>query len=187
MNLYLILIAILLSGLFLVIKPKYKFIIAVFFMSSCFDLLNRYSTGIDLWDVGIIMLFLGYLQVKFTRDKHEYKSPLYEKILYLFIGWSLFIFVYSLIMYPLVPTIKDARHLVLGYMTYIAFISFFMTMEIEEFESFFNILYRITFFFVVIFLLQRFLPFSILKSLSRSYEGIIRSLPIFFHIHYFLL
>ncbi len=173
---YIILIALVVGMLFLFVSMKYKILLAIVVMSSCFDLVEHIIGGIDLWDVGIIMLFIAYLQLLLTSNKKRHGKLAYEKILIVFVVWMLIEFAWSLYHYPLIPTVKTARQLLLGYMTYFVYVSFFKSQNYEV-EPFFRLLFRVVFLFVVLFVVQSFLHFPVLKSLTRDYEGLTRSIP----------
>lgn len=175
-NPYFILIALVSGILFLCVSPKYKLVLALFVMSSCFDLVEHIIAGIDLWDVGFLMLFIAYVQLLITSGSKPHEKPVYEKILIVFIVWTLIEFAWSLSQYPLIPTIKIARQLVLGYMTYFVYLSFFKAQN-YDLEPFFKLLYWVIFLFVILFVAQSALHVPILKSLEREYEGITRSIP----------
>jgi len=178
LNEYIILIILIAGVLYMLVGIKYKILIALFVMSSCFGLVEHIVHGIDLWDVGIVMLLIVYGQLWLSNNRKPVEKPLYEGILIVFIGWMLIEFAWSLFHYPIVPTIKAARQLLLGYMTYFVFVSFFKSRD-YDLDPFFRVFFRVTFFFVILFLAATALHIQDLHSLSRDYEGVTRTLPVF--------
>src|SRR5208283_1905585 len=154
---FIILIILVAGALYLFLNVKYKILIALFVMSSCFGLMEHIVYGIDLWDIGIAMLFIVYVQLWLSTNRKPLEKPLYERILIVFIAWMLIEFAWSLFHYPIVPTIKAARQLILGYMTYFVFVSFFKSQD-YDLEPFFRLFFRITFLFVIVFLATAVFP-----------------------------
>lgn len=171
------LIALFLIVLF--IGPTVKAIFAFLLMTSFFDITPSRFMGIELWDVGIALLYLAMLHMAVTGRLAISLENWYERILLLFIAWMGFCFAWSYFVlgYPLLETVQCSRQMLLGYPTYFIFISLFKNTR-QSFDRFLGIVYYLVAVLMVIHIIQYMTQIKMLQGLVTSYREVIRALPI---------
>jgi hypothetical protein len=167
---------------FLCLRPKVKALIALIIMTSCFDLVPRIIGGIDTWDIGAVLLILtgGDLLLRFGLRKYSSDTPPFMLAFMAFYAWVVVCFICSLLIYnyPLLPTVKFGRQMVLGYLSLFIFARLFAA-DRGSLKFMLSWLYRITFVLMIAALAQRVLPVHLLAGAYREYGGTTRYLPSF--------
>jgi len=177
---YVIALAIPAFLLFLSLQPKIKALIAFFLMMRCFDMAPEILFGMYLWDYGAILMLVIAVDVFLRAPVLEPPKHVYLVFLKIFLAWLLICFFWSLIIYqyPIMHTIKNARYLVVGYFMTLIFIRLF-SVQPDSFEFLMKWIYRLTFVLMPVVLIQYVLKTPLLFSLSREFEGTIRTVPVF--------
>jgi len=167
-------------GLFLLLQPKVKALVAYFLMMQFFDVAPSELFGMYVWDYGAILMLVLAAEVflrkpALRRPKHGYLTALR-----VFLGWMVICLIWSLLVYryPLMHTIKNARYMFLGYFMTLVFIRLFMVQP-ESFEFLMKWFYRLTFMLMPVVVLQYVLHKPLLFGTVGEYEGAIRAIPIF--------
>lgn len=178
-------IAIIVAALavFLVLKPRYKILIALFVMTTCFDLVPRMVGNRDIWDAGAILLLITWGQLALLRPVASLPPALYVTALSLFIGWMGLSLVWSVLIYdyPLLDTLKAARHLVIGYLSFFVLARLYRT-DPDSFAFLKQALYWLTFALLPVCVVQYLIGQPLLQGLVKDYGGVLRGLPVFLPI-----
>lgn len=163
----------------LFVGPTGKSILGFLFMTSFFDVTPSRFMGIELWDVGIAILYLALLHMAVTGRLSISMKNWYERVLLLFISWLGFCFAWSYFVlgYPLLETVQCSRQMLLGYPTYFIFLSLFKNTR-HSFDRFLGVLYYLVAALLVVHIVQYATQTQMLQGLVTSYREIIRALPI---------
>jgi len=165
---------------FLFLRPRYQLFLGLVVSTSFFDILPRQALGVDAWDVGVCLIFLAALrtmgQTPQVHNDHTGIDTVVGTLVVWFLlclAWSIFIY-----QYPLLDSIKSARQLTLGYLTFFAFRRIFRCHP-EERAPLWRYLYLATCLLLPVCVLQAMLRRPLLYSLSSEYEGAFRAIPSF--------
>lgn len=159
--------------------PTAKALLAFLLMTSFFDVTAPRMFGVELWDVGIALLYLAMLHLAVTGRFRVSQREWYERLLLVFTVWLGFCFTWSYFVsgYPLLETIQCSRQMLLGYPTYFIFLSLFEARN-RSFERFMAIVYYLVAILMVVHIVQYVTQVKILQGLVTSYRDVIRALPI---------
>lgn len=173
-------IAVLCGILFIPLKPRFKALVSLFFLTDCFNVAPTDWGGVYVWDFGIVALFIMWAEL-YLKDKNYWPdSPKYILAVKVFVVWMLICFLYSILVYRynVLDTIKSSRQMILGYLSILAFRRLFIS-DPGSMEFLFNWIYRLTLFLMFVVILQYFRNEPIMYGLIAEYEGKIRAVPIF--------
>ena len=174
--------------LFLFLRPRYKVLIAFFFMTLGFNVIPRYVFNLEVWDPGAVLLLIAGVQLLFMKTAAEPIKTGYLSILKLFIVWLTFCLLWSLLIYqyPLLDTLKVSRQIIIGYMSVFIFIRLFRV-DPKSFDFFLKFFYWTTFVLMLFCIAQHQLNLDILFIRETEYGNTIRLIPTFFPICLFFL
>lgn len=180
MNYYVLLIALVGGVVFFLLKPTSKAWLAFFIMTSCFDLVPRVISDKEIWDLGIILFMIVWIQLLFVNRVLTVQNTLYIKIIKAFVVWMLICFIWSIIMYEYSPmlTIKASRQMVLGYLSFFILIRLFESYD-NALQIFIKSFYLLTYVLLVVSIVQFIVNKQILFGHFSPYGEDIRFLPIF--------
>jgi hypothetical protein len=163
----------------LFIGPTGKALLAFLLMTSFFDVTPPRMFGVELWDVGIVLLYLAMIHLAVTGRFEVSLREWYERLLLLFIIWLGFCFAWSYFVlgYPPLEIIQCSRQMLLGYPIYFIFLSLFDNKR-RSFDRFMGIVYYLVAVLMVAHIIQYATQIKILQGLVTSYRDVIRALPI---------
>jgi hypothetical protein len=169
-------------GIFLWMRPRYKALVTLIVMASSFDLAPRIISGVDTWDIGAVLLILtgSDVLIRLRRKKPAGGTPGFLTAFAGFYLWLIVCLLWSLLIYryPLLPTLKFARQMLIGYLSIFIF-SRLLAADEGSLKFLLNSLYRITFLLLPVAIVQYFLHVQILSGTFRDYSGVSRYLPVF--------
>jgi len=180
---YAIPVGIMFTFLFLLLNPRSKMLLAFFAMTLCFDLIPRKIYGRDLWDIGIVLLFIAWFQLILMKPNRLDVRYRYIKAVKLFVVWMGFCFLWSVFVngYPVVETIQASRQMILGYLSLFAMLKLFADDE-RALGYFLKSFYVLTYALLFVCTAQYALGRPLLSGLITEYEGAVRALPVFLPI-----
>jgi hypothetical protein len=149
-------------------------------MTACFNLVPAITHGIDIWDVGAVMLMLSAVRLVCAKPRSAPIRARYLTVLKVFTGWALLSLLWALLIcrYPLLDTLKASRQLIIGYMSIFVFLRLWR-IDPGAFEFIWKAVYWVTFGFLVVCVVEYLSGKEILFVLTRNYEGAARRLPFF--------
>jgi hypothetical protein len=152
-------------------------------MTQCLDLTPRIVAKVDIWDIGAVLLIITGGQLLIKRRGILLGRKIYEILLAVFIAWMIVCLIWSVVVYgyPMLDTLKASRQMIIGYLSFFIFSKLFQ-IDSEAFNYFLRWLYRITFFLLLICIIQALIKMPILHGLYREYAGVNRYLPVFLPI-----
>lgn len=180
---YVIPVGIIFTTFFLLLKPRSKMLLAFFVMTLCFDLAPRKVYGRDIWDIGIVLLLLAWLQLILMKPGGQDFQYRYIKAIKLFLFWMGFCFLWSVFLneYPVVETIQASRQMILGYLSFFAMLKLFADDE-RALRYFLKSFYVLTYVLLFVCMVQYALSRPLLSGLIIEYDGAVRALPVFLPI-----
>ncbi len=169
--------------LLLLLPPRYKALIALIVMTSCFDLVPRIIAGIDTWDVGAVLLLLTAVDLVLFRARARVGSggsQAFVTAFAVFYIWMLICFACSLLVYgyPFLATLKTARQMLIGFLTLFVFGRLFAS-DPDSLKLMLRWLYWLTFALLPLAIAQNVLHIHILAGTYRGYSDVTRYLPSF--------
>jgi hypothetical protein len=180
MSYSLMIIGLLVAGAFVCLRPRYQIFLALFVMTACFNLVPTIVRGIDIWDVGAVLLMLSAVRLIYAKPRSAPIRARYITILKMFSVWALLSLLWALLIcrYPLLDTLKASRQLIIGYMSIFVLLRLWR-IDPGAFEFIWKAIYWVTFGFLVVCIVQYLSGKEILFMLTRNYEGAVRRLPLF--------
>ncbi len=165
---------------FLVLKPRFKVLIALIVMTQGFGIVPERLYGIHIWDFGAVLLLIAALQLMFKQATWTIKKPAFVVVLQLFIVWLVVCFMYSIWIYdyPILDTFKVSRRMIIGYFAVFVFIRLF-AVDNQAFDSLMKWLYIITFLLMIITIAQYIFKAPLLHGYRKEYGEAIRFIPSF--------
>jgi len=177
---YFLPIALAASIVFLFLRPSGKVWIAFFIMTNCFDLAPATVLKTDVWDVGVILLLMAWIQLKLSSRIPENYSDLPVRIIRALLVWMVVCFTWSVVVlgYPLLTTIKASRQMILGYFSFFVLLRLFAADE-KALNSFLKLFYVIIYALLIVCIIQYMTKVRLLFGLVTEYEQATRGIPIF--------
>ncbi|TKB92107.1 MAG: hypothetical protein E8D40_07870 [Nitrospira sp.] len=165
---------------FCVLPPRIKVLIAFVVMTSCFDVTPRIIAGIDVWDIGALLLLIAWGQLALFHRKTPGSRVSYVVVLQLLVGWMGLCLLWSVLIYdyPALNSVKASRQMILGVLSFFVFRKLFV-LDDGAYEFLMKALYLATFGLLPVCLTQFALHQPILFGLYRAYDDVTRSLPVF--------
>jgi hypothetical protein len=166
--------------LFLFLSPRAKALVALVLMMQCFDVVPNLLFGYYLWDYGAVLMIITAADVFLRRPVVPATHHVHMFVLKVYLIWLVICFAWSVIVYqyPLLPTIKNARYMLVGYSMVWIFARLF-AVQPGSFEFLMKWIYRITFALMPVVVLQYVLNKQLLFGLVSEYQGELRALPVF--------
>jgi hypothetical protein len=167
--------------LFLCLPVRLKLLLSLIVMSNGFDLLPPVMAGWLTWDFGAwgLLLAAGQVLLRKAPPGPGRVRPLFVYALGLFWLWMLVPLIWSLFIYdyPAYGTLKYARHMLVGYLSFFVFLRFFETSP-AQFERLLKELYWLSLALMSVCIVQFALQKRILFGLYQDYATVMRFLPI---------
>jgi hypothetical protein len=173
-------IALLLLLFFLILNPANKTIISLIVSSSVFDLAPKVVFGKDIWDFGLLLFFITAIHLLFSKKQRSITKPGYLYLMYVFIAWMFMSLIWSILIfdYDIGQTLKNARHMVLGYFLIFIFIRLYEVND-RYFKLLAKYLYIATYILMIVLVIQYVIKKPILYGLAIDYQGSLRVIPVF--------
>ncbi|MBD3377454.1 hypothetical protein GF406_20670 [candidate division KSB1 bacterium] len=164
---------------FWLISPVYQLILSLALTANVFDLAPKVIFGWRIWDFGIVLLFTTGLKSIIVNRRIFFKRRFfYESILILLCLHGLIILLWSIAVYqyPLILTLKAARWLLLGLVSYFIYVNVLNNYGVDKICKY---LYIIFFALLFLVLIQYFFKIDLFRGLRREYRESFRYIPIF--------
>jgi len=181
-------IASLAAVLYLALSARLKAVVCLFVMTNCFDLLPQIIDGIQVWDVGAIMLLVLWIQLVVTTRWRPAPRSGYVMALRLFYGWLLVCLAWSLLVerHPALNTLKTSRQMLVGYLSLPVFLRLFAADE-KAFGTVTRTVYLVLWLLLSVYVAQFFLGRKLLFGLAGNYGDALRAIPSFLPIGMFYM
>ena len=173
-------IAVLCGILFIPLKPRYKALVSLFFLTDCFNVAPTVWGGVYVWDFGIVALFIMWVELYLKDKNYRPGSPKYMVALKAFVVWMVICFVYSILVYrySVLDTIKSSRLMILGYLSIFALRRLFIS-DPGSMEFIFRWIFRFTLVLMMAVIYQYIKNEPIMYGLISEFDGKVRAVPIF--------
>lgn len=165
---------------FCLLPPRIKVLIAFFVMTSCFDLVPRILSKIDVWDVGAILLLIAWFQLAVRKTEGSTSTTGYVVGIRIILGWMILCLLWSVLIYeyPGLNSVKASRQMIIGLLSFFVFKELFVV-DKGAYDFLHRALYVATFLLLPVCLVQFVLHKPLLFGLYREYGDVTRSLPVF--------
>lgn len=177
---YVVVTGIVALGIFFLLAPRYQVFVAFFIMTQCFDLLPRITAGIEIWDIGAVLLMIAAIRLVFMKPAINIRWPMHVAMFGTYLGWMAICVIWSILVYsyPVLDTLKSARHMVIGYASLFVILRLF-AVDKDALQFFLKAIYVLTFVLLPVCIVQYIVNKQILFGLHTEYGSVTRYLPVF--------